>query len=251
MLEVRNLSVILQHKPIVSDVSFELHENDILMIVGPNGAGKSTLIRAMMQLHPHKGRVLLNGRDIASMKTRELATRIGVLTQRHQLQFPQTVWDIVSLGRYAHNRILGRLGTGDRLKIESALTWTGLSDLAGRSALTLSGGEVQRVFLAQLLAQDPDILILDEPTNHLDLKYQMAIFDIIKKWSAEPGKSVLAVVHDLNTVFSFGTRALLMHQGCVYRCGGVEEVLTPENLEHVYQVDVASWMQNLMKHWRY
>ncbi len=250
MLEIRNLGVKLGGKAIITDVSLELNPHDILMIVGPNGAGKSTLIRAVMQLYPYTGRVLLDGEDLSRLKPRQLAARMGVLAQRHQLQFPQTVREVVRLGRYAHQKSLfNTLDGADLGKIEAALERTGLTSLAHRSVLTLSGGELQRVFLAQLLAQDPDILILDEPTNHLDLKYQIAMFDIVKEWSRADGKAVIAVVHDLNTVFAYGTRAVLMDKGRVFASGDVDQVLTPDNLNEVYQVNVAHWMKNLMEHW--
>lgn len=250
MLEIRNLGVKLGGKAIITDVSLKLNPHDILMIVGPNGAGKSTLIRAVMQFYPYTGSVLLDGEELSKLKPRQLAARMGVLAQRHQLQFPQTVFEVVRLGRYAHQKgLFDSLDAADNEKIDMALERTGLAPLAHRSVLTLSGGELQRVFLAQLLAQDPDILILDEPTNHLDLKYQIAMFDIVNEWSKADGKAVIAVVHDLNTVFAYGTRAALMNKGRVFASGDVSQVLTPENLNEVYQVNVAHWMKNLMEHW--
>jgi iron complex transport system ATP-binding protein len=115
--------------------------------------------------------------------------------------------------------------------------------------LTLSGGELQRTFLAQLFAQDPQILILDEPASHLDLQYQIAVFDLLVKWVREKKRAVIASVHDLNTVYSYGTKALLMNRGKVHSEGAVDEVLKRENLKSVYNVDVAEWMKNLLKHW--
>ncbi len=250
MLEIKNLSVKILNKKIVNEVSFTLQEHDLFMVMGPNGAGKTTLIKALMQMLPHEGQVFLNGREIEKFSSRELAQRIGVLSQKHQPQFSHTVYDVVSLGRYAYqNGMFGGLTNEDEGKIEEALSLTGMGDLRNRSILTLSGGELQRVFLAQLFAQDPQILILDEPTNHLDLQYQIAIFDIIRNWVKEKGRAVIAVVHDLNIVYSYGTRALLMEKGSVYVQGHVEEVLSRENLKAVYKVDVAEWMQNLLRHW--
>ncbi len=250
MLEIRNLGVKLGGKAIITDVSLELNPQDILMIIGPNGVGKSTLIRAVMQLYPYTGSVILDGEDVSKLKPRQLAACMGVLAQRHQLQFPQTVHEVVRLGRYAHQKSLfDTLGDDDQERIDVALERTGLAPLAHRSVLTLSGGELQRVFLAQLLAQDPDILILDEPTNHLDLKYQITMFDIVKEWSKAEGKAVIAVVHDLNLAFAYGTKAVLMDKGRVFASGGVDRVLTSENLNQVYQVDVANWMKNLMDYW--
>lgn len=250
MLDIRNMSVRIDNRLIVDDVSFKVRENDLLMLIGPNGAGKSTLIKAIMQIYPYQGHVFLEGRDISSLNPKALATHIGVLAQTHQPQFPHSVYDLVSLGRYAYQHSLfGTLGRADKAKIEEALFVTGMEKMAYQSVLKLSGGELQRVYLAQLLAQNPRILILDEPATHLDLKYQITLFEIIRDWSKSKGKAVVAVVHDLNTVYSYGTHALLMHEGQVYKWGEVGDVLTRDNLKAVYTVDVAQWMQDMMKHW--
>lgn len=250
MLEVKQLSVTIDNRRIVDGVSFKVEENDIMMVMGPNGAGKTTMIKAMMGMIPHEGKAFYENTEISNFSSRQLAQRIGVLAQKHQPQFSHTVSEVVSLGRYAYQKgIFGGLNEEDLDKIEDAIRLTGIGDFRNQSILTLSGGELQRVFLAQLFAQDPQILILDEPTNHLDLQYQIAIFDIIKKWVKKDKRAVLAVVHDLNMVYSYGTNALLMEDGRVYTQGTVETVLSRENLKAVYKVDVAAWMQNLLNHW--
>lgn len=250
MLEVKDLTVTVDNKTIVNKVSINLKEHDLFMVMGPNGAGKTTLIKAIMGMLPHEGKAFIDGSEVSFYKPRELARRVGVLTQKHQPQFAHTVYEVVSLGRYAYqNGIFDGLTQEDRDKIEEALILTGIENLREQSVLTLSGGELQRVFLAQLFAQDPRILILDEPTNQLDLQYQIAIFDIIQQWAKQKGHAVLAVVHDLNIVYAYGTRALLMEDGKVYVQGSVEEVLSRDHLKAVYKVDVAEWMKNLLKHW--
>jgi len=250
MLDVRSLSVRINNRTIVDRISFRVEENDFFVLTGPNGAGKSTLIKAIMRIYGYNGKVFLGGRDILTIRPKTLASLVGVLAQEHQPLFPHTVYEVVSLGRYAHMRgLFGVLGRRDREKIDEALAITGMDRMADQSVLTLSGGELQRVYLAQVLAQDPDLLILDEPANHLDIKYQITMFDMIKKWSEAPGKAVIAVIHDLNAAFCYGTRALLMHEGKAYAQGDVPRVLTRENLQAVYSVDVAKWMSDLMKHW--
>ncbi|MGI6049205.1 MAG: ABC transporter ATP-binding protein [Acetivibrionales bacterium] len=251
MLKVKGLSVTIDNKKIVDHVSFELKEHDIFMVAGPNGAGKTTLFKGIMGVVPHEGGVLFDNIDINMYKRKELARKIGVLTQRRQLQFAHTVYDVVSLGRYSHQKaLLGRLDNRDREKIEQSLKLTGLSDIQNRSILTLSGGELQRVFLAQVFAQDPQILILDEPTTHLDLQYQIAIFDIIKEWVKKDNRAVLAVVHDLNTAYVYGNKAILMFDGKAYAKGPINEVLTQDNLQAVYNVDVAEWMKGILYNWK-
>jgi iron complex transport system ATP-binding protein len=119
-----------------------------------------------------------------------------------------------------------------------------------QSVLTLSGGELQRTFLAQLLAQDPELLILDEPTNHLDLVYQKQIFELITGWIETTGRSVLSVVHDINLARAFGTHAVLLDRGRIVDAGESAAVLTAENLSKVYSMDVAAWMRRLLAHWQ-
>ncbi len=250
MLEVQRLSVTVGEKKIVDNVSFLLEEHDVFIVMGPNGAGKTTLFKAIMNVIPHEGEVWLDKADIKTVNNKELAKAIGVLTQKHQPQFAHTVYDVVSLGRYAYQKgIFSRLNNKDQMKIEESMKLTGIYNIKDQSVLTLSGGELQRTFLAQLFAQDPNILILDEPTNNLDLQYQIAIFDIIRKWVKGKNRAVLAAVHDLNTAYTYGNKALLMSEGKVYAKGLVEEVLDRENLKVVYKVDVVDWMQNLLTHW--
>lgn len=250
LLEIKGISVRIKDRIIVDDISFEVGEHDVCMVMGPNGAGKTTLFKAIMGVVPHKGKVLLDGVDIGTLKPRDLAKRIGVLSQKHQPQFAHTVYHVVSLGRYAYQSgIFGRLTEKDKEKIEEALVLTGIEDIRDQSVLTLSGGELQRTFLAQLFAQDPQILILDEPASHLDLQYQIAVFDLLAKWVREKRRAVIASVHDLNTVYSYGTKAVLINRGRIHAEGSVEKVLERENLKSVYNVDVAEWMKNLLKHW--
>lgn len=251
MLKVDRLSVCINHKSIIQDISFEVSEHETLMVIGPNGAGKTTLIKAMMQNVKHSGTAYLNEKDIASISPKDIAKQIAVLTQTHSQQFSFTVYEVVSLGRYAHQTgMFARMKQEDLNKIDDALKLTGMYHLKDRSVLTLSGGELQRIFLASVFAQDPKILILDEPTNHLDLQYQIGIFDTLREWVKGEGRSVIAVVHDLNVVYTYGTKALLMDEGRVFAYGNVDEVLSRENLKKVYEVDVALWMQNLLKHWK-
>ena len=162
-----------------------------------------------------------------------------------------TVEEVVRLGRYAFSKgMFAAKDPEDDLKIEEALERTGLTSFRKQSVLTLSGGELQRTFLAQLLAQDPKLLILDEPTNHLDLVYQKQIFALIQDWLKGPGRAVLSVVHDLNLAKAYGTHALLLDQGKTVSCGCTGDVLTPAHLNGVYHMDVYAWMRGMLGLWR-
>ena len=178
------------------------------------------------------------------------ARAIGVLAQNHFVGYGFTVEEVVRLGRFAYaGGVFGRSREDDAGHVEQALTLTGLQDKRRQSVLTLSGGELQRTFLAQVLAQDPKLLLLDEPTNHLDLIYQKQIFALIGQWLQTPGRAVVSVVHDLSLARAFGTDALLMDSGRKIALGRANDVLTPANLDRVYGMDVAAWMRGLYSQW--
>ena len=250
MLKAENLTVRYGERIIVDNLSFHLKEGQWLMLAGPNGAGKSTLIRAISQGVPFAGSITLAGKDIRRYKPAQLARKIGVLAQHNNVGYAYTVEEVVGLGRYAHARgFLGGRDDEGEARMENALALTGLTQMRRASVLTLSGGELQRTFLAQVFAQDPEILILDEPANHLDLVYQKHIFSLIRQWLAQPGRAVLSVVHDLSLAKKYGTHAVLMDGGRCISQGRAEEVLTPQHLNSVYRMDVFDWMRGMLKQW--
>ena len=250
MLQGQEISVCFGSFAAVDRLSFHLEEGQWLMLAGPNGAGKSTLIEAIARGVPYTGAIRWKGEDIRAMKGPRLARCVGVLSQKNNVGYAYTVEEVVTLGRYAYKAGLfsGRDDTG-KAEVEKALEITGLTDLRHASMLTLSGGETQRVFLAQVFAQNPQVLILDEPANHLDLKYQQHIFSLIRQWLQEPGRAVLSVVHDLSLARKYGTHAILMDHGKSISQGTVSEVMTPDNLQKVYGMDVYAWMREMLSQW--
>ena len=251
MLKAENVTVRYGEHTIVDNLSFHLQEGQWLMLAGPNGAGKSTLIHAVSQIAPYTGRITLAGKDIRRYKPTQLAQKIGVLAQQNNVGYSYTVEEVVGLGRYAHSKgfLAGKDDDGEA-RIENALALTGLTELRKASVLTLSGGELQRTFLAQVFAQDPEILILDEPANHLDLVYQKHIFSLIQQWLRQSGRAVLSVVHDLSLAKKYGTHAVLMNRGKCISQGRLEDVLTPDNLNSVYDMEVYSWMREMLNQWQ-
>ena len=250
MLQGENVTVQYGAQTAVHQVSFSLRPGQWLMLAGPNGAGKSTLIRAVAQTIPYTGRITLDGRDLRSLRPAERARQVAVLSQHNSAQYGYTVEEIVQLGRYAHRKgFLSSKPEGEDQRVDGALALTGLTEYRHRSVLTLSGGELQRVFLAQVFAQDPKVLLLDEPANHLDLPYQQHIFSLLSDWLREPGRAVLSVVHDLSLAKKYGTHALLMHRGNSVAYGETNAVLTPSNLQSVYGMDVSAWMKDLLSQW--
>ena len=251
MLKAESITVRFGERTVVDHLSFHLHEGQWLMLVGPNGAGKSTLIETISQGVAYTGNILLEGRDIRRFKAAQLARKVGVLAQKNAVGYAYTVDEVVGLGRYAYTQsFLSTRDDGGKDQVERALSLTGLTDLRHASVLTLSGGELQRTFLAQVFAQNPQILILDEPANHLDLKYQQHIFSLISDWLKTPGRAVISVVHDLSLARKYGTHAVLMNQGKNISQGKIDEVLTQDNLKTVYDMDVYGWMREMLEQWR-
>ncbi len=250
MLDVKNLTVSYGGFDIVNNVSFTLKEKQWMMVVGPNGAGKTTIVNAISQGVPYKGSVYFHGKDIARLRSSELAKSIGVLTQSHFVGYSFTVEDVVKLGRYAYSPgIFATTDDEDDEKINAAIEITGMQPYRKQSVLTLSGGELQRTFLAQIFAQDPKLLILDEPTNHLDLVYQKQIFGLIREWLNLEERAVISVVHDLSLAKAYGTDALLLDRGKVVSSGRISDVLTAEHLQSAYSIDVYGWMRDMLSQW--
>ena len=250
MLTGSHITVRYGTRAVVDDLSFQLREGQWLMLAGPNGAGKTTLIEAIAQGVPYSGSIQWAGQDIRAFKPALLARRIGVLSQKNTVGYAYTVEEVVGLGRYAyHTGFLAGRDAEEKKQVEQALQLTGLTELRRASMLTLSGGETQRVFLAQVFAQNPQVLILDEPANHLDLPYQQHIFTLIQQWLKAPGRAVLSVVHDLSLARRYGTHAVLMHHGKCVSQGEINSVMTPENLRSVYDMDVYAWMREMLSQW--
>lgn len=249
MLRVDKLSVTMGGKPILRPLSFELHDREWLMLSGPNGAGKTTLLRAIAQTADYEGHVYFGGKDIARMKHKDRAKAFAILSQRNAAGYAFTAEEVIRLGRYAQKSFLGSGDEAGEQAVREAIALTGVEGLLHQSVLTLSGGELQRVFLAQIFAQDPKLLLLDEPANHLDLKYMEQIFELIARWVRRPGRAVISVVHDLSLTKLYGSSAVLLHEGRLLGKGPVNEVLSSKLLQTAYGMDVQGYMRRLMKTW--
>ncbi|MCQ8897916.1 MAG: ABC transporter ATP-binding protein [Hadesarchaea archaeon] len=218
-------------------VTLGAEEGEVVSLVGPNGSGKTTLLRCLDGiLRPQRGSILLDGRELARIDPRELSRRVGYLPQGSPSSFPLTVFDTVLLGRRPH---LGwRVGERDLRVVSGLLEEMGMEGLALRYFGELSGGERQKVLLARLLAQEPEVLLLDEPTAHLDLRHQLEILGLLRRKAGERGITVVMALHDLNLASGFSDRVVLLHRGRVLASGRPGSVLTPSRLERVYGVRV-------------
>ncbi|HZK19453.1 MAG TPA: ABC transporter ATP-binding protein, partial [Treponemataceae bacterium] len=250
LLDTKNLCVSIGKKTVLENISISLFANEWLMVCGPNGAGKSTLINAITDAIPFNGKISLYNKASNTYTPKEKAKKIAVLTQQNPSSYDFTVREIVHLGRYAwQDSFFDIASKNDEKAINTALEQCGIIDMQHRATNTLSGGELQRVFLAQAFAQEAEILLLDEPANHLDLVYQKNIFSLLKKWVKQDNHAILSVVHDLSIAKNYGTKTLLLDNAQQIAFGKTDAVLTSKNLNSVYGLDVASWMQQQLSAW--
>jgi iron complex transport system ATP-binding protein len=234
-LEVRDLSVDIGTRRIVSDVHIAVPDGHFVGLLGPNGSGKSTILKAIYRVRrPAAGQVLLDGADLLAMPPREAARRVAVVAQETTVEFDFTVYEMVMIGRTPHKRAFERDGDRDHAAVAEALERVGCENLAARSFNTLSGGEKQRVLIARALAQGADHLILDEPTNHLDIRYQIEVLELV----AGLGVTVLAALHDLSLAALFCDAVYLLTDGRVVVSGQPQTVITTETVRHAYGADV-------------
>ncbi len=252
MLELKNVCAGYGGVQVLHDVSCAFPDGSCWCVLGPNGCGKTTLLRAIAGLIPHRGEVLLGGREIGGMKRRELAERVAMMSQVNAVYFPYTVYDTVLLGRYQHMRrtLFGGPSAQDREAVERCLEFTGLSDLRRRMINELSGGQRQRVFLALALAQEPQTILLDEPTNHLDVRHQLELVDFLQEWCSDGRHTVVGVLHDVNLALRLSRNALFMVEGRIVRGGDFSEIADPDFLRAVYGVDLSRYMKDSLKIWQ-
>ncbi|MGY0233854.1 ABC transporter ATP-binding protein [Longispora urticae] len=227
-------------KPVVRDGTLTLRRGEVTALVGPNGSGKSTLLRALARLHrPDAGRVLLDdGSSALDLSARDFARQVTLLAQSRPVPVGVTVSDVVGYGRHPYR---GRWRSEDpdgARAVEWAMRVTGVEAMAGRPVDELSGGELQRVWLATCLAQDTGVLLLDEPTTYLDLRYQVEILDLVRDLADDHGVAVGVVLHDLNQAAAVADRLVLLHGGSVRATGTPAEVLTGTHLTETYGIRV-------------
>ncbi|MDR2102805.1 MAG: ABC transporter ATP-binding protein [Treponema sp.] len=251
MLEIKNLFCGYRGIDVIRDLSLRAEPGEFLCIVGPNGCGKTTLLKSMVRLIPYRGSITLEGRDISSYARKDLARRIALLGQSSELYFPYTVYDTAALGRYAHSGgFLRGLSREDERIIADILQRLELYEEKDRMINELSGGQLQRVFLAQTLVQNPDLILLDEPTNHLDLKHQIELLRYLTRWAEENNKTVIGVLHDLNLARFFARTVAVLGKGRLIARGRPGTVLDGETLGSLYGVDIRQFMLDSLENWR-
>jgi iron complex transport system ATP-binding protein len=234
-LEVQQVTLAYQDRVVVSDLSLVVPAGRVSVIVGANASGKSTLLRAMARLlAPRSGRVLLDGRIIGDMPTREVATVLGLLPQSPQAPEGIAVADLVGRGRYPHQGWVRRWSAADDAAVAEALAATDTGDLADRPVDQLSGGQRQRVWIAMALAQRTDVLLLDEPTTFLDVAHQVEVLDLLTDLNRDRGTTIVAVLHDLNLAARYADHLFAMKDGRLVAQGDPRAVVTEELVAEVF-----------------
>ncbi|WP_371747175.1 ABC transporter ATP-binding protein [Acuticoccus sp. I52.16.1] len=238
MLEAKAVSVAYGAERVVAECSLAVAPRRLTALVGPNGCGKSTLLKAIMGFVPvQSGSITLDGAPLAAMGRRAIARRIAYLPQDGHAPEHMRLGDMVELAGYARYGLFGGPTAQDRALFARALDTVGLADLAGRYVTTLSGGQRQRAFLAMVLAQDADLIVMDEPVNHLDATYQVAILALVRRLTRHGGKTVLAVLHDLNLVTGFADDVAMMRGGRVVAAGPLAATIDVASVAAVFDLE--------------
>lgn len=223
---------------IIEDMSITIDKSQITSIIGPNGSGKSTVLKAATRLLKYqKGEVTVKGKELKKYRPKELSRYIGVLAQKHSAPADFRVKELVSYGRIPHLKALAGFSDKDRQIIDNVMKTTNTYHLRDKSIYECSGGEAQRVWIATVLAQDPEILFLDEPTTYLDISHQLEVMQMVKNLNKTTGVGIVMVLHDLGQALEVSDKIIVIKDGRKYSEGTPSEVITSKMLKEVYNVD--------------
>lgn len=238
VFEIKNIVTEYDKKIIINGIDLIIPSNKISVIIGANGCGKSTLLKTLARLiKPTSGEVIIDGKKITSMPSKQLAKVLGLLPQSPVVPEGITVWDLVSRGRFPYQSFLKSMDKADFEAIEEALEIMGITEFANRSVDELSGGQRQRVWIAMVLAQQTDILLLDEPTTYLDITYQVEILDLLTDLNRKRGTTIVIVLHDINLSARYADYIFAIHKGNLIATGAPSEVITGELIDTVFGLD--------------
>ncbi|MFC9466301.1 ABC transporter ATP-binding protein [Streptomyces coelicoflavus] len=239
-LSATGVTVAYDGVDVVHDAGVRLRPGEVTVLVGPNGSGKSTLLRTVARLQRARTATIgIDGTtDALALTSREFSRHVALLTQGRPTPGGLTVRDVVEFGRYPYRGRWGRPDPDGPAAVDRALALTGVDELADRGADHLSGGQLQRVWLASCLAQETGVLLLDEPTTYLDLRYQVELLDLVRDLADDHGIAVGVVLHDLDQAAAVADRITLLEAGRIVADGPPEDVLTPERLTAVYGIRI-------------
>lgn len=237
-ITTENLAIAYDEALIVDKLHMQIPHGKITSIIGSNGCGKSTILKAIGRiLKPSTGQICLNGKDIKTLSTLEIAKKMAILPQTPLAPSGLTVRELVNYGRFPHQRGFGKLTAEDKKIVTWALTVTKLQDLEYREVDSLSGGQRQRVWIAMALAQQADLILLDEPTTYLDLSHQLEVLQLLYELNHKQNCTIAMVLHDLNLAARFSDYIIAIRNGAIIKHGTAKEVLTPQVLRQAFHID--------------
>lgn len=248
IIEVKNLYIYYNNINILKDISFEVYSNEILCIIGANGCGKTSLLNALCNFVDFNGDVLINNQK----NYNESYKKIAMMSQVYNIYFGYSVYDTVMMGRYLNfkDRLLSLPSKEDKDFVLSCLEKLKILHLKDKLITEISGGELQRVFLARIFAKEPEIIILDEPTNHLDLNMQLDLIDYLKNWVLEnENKCIIAVLHDLNSALYFANKILILKDSSLYYYGLVKD-FDINLIDKLYDSNISKYMHDSLSIWK-
>jgi len=250
MLRIEKLRCSYGDAQVLFNVGFQVEANKKLIVVGPNGCGKTTLLKAIAGLIPYDGEIEIDDDDVSKLSKKEQSKKMALLAQTSAIHFSYSVYETVMQGRYVHLKDGFFKGESARDKevVRACLETVGLLDLQHKDIHELSGGQLQRVFLARVFAQEPDVILLDEPTNHLDLRYQLELMTYLDQWVKKPGRLVVGVFHDMNLALSFADEIIMLKEGKVFAHQSVE-TLDLDLIDETFDVEVRDYMRTSLKKW--
>ncbi|KXH80656.1 ABC transporter ATP-binding protein [Sporosarcina sp. HYO08] len=235
-----SLSISYGERLIVENLSVEIPDHQVTTIIGANGCGKSTLLKTITRIiSQQSGAVVLDGEDIAKENTKQLAKKMAILPQTPESASGLTVGELVSYGRFPYQKGFGRLTKKDYEVIDWALEVTGTKAFKFTPVDALSGGQRQRAWIAMALAQETEMIFLDEPTTYLDLAHQLEVLELLQRLNVEQQRTIVMVLHDLNQAARFADHIIALKDGKIVKAGNCEEVIVPEVLKEVFQIDAV------------
>ncbi|MFE0508012.1 ABC transporter ATP-binding protein [Peribacillus butanolivorans] len=234
-INTQSLSLGYGEKLIINEMNIEIPHGEITVFIGANGCGKSTLLRSVARLlKPQSGSVLLEGKAISSMSSKDVARKMAILPQSPIAPEGLTVYQLVKQGRYPYQSWLKQWSSLDEEKVQKAIEAANLTELRDRAVDELSGGQKQRAWIAMTLAQDTDIILLDEPTTYLDMAHQIDILDLLFDLNESENRTIVMVLHDLNLACRYADNLVALKDGAIYDQGRPEDIITPEMVHQVF-----------------
>lgn len=237
MININNLAKSIGKKEILSNIDLEIPAGKFIAFIGPNGAGKSTLLSLISRLQTfNAGEIYIDENELKSWSSKELAKKLSILKQTNAYNLKISVRDLVSFGRYPYSK--GRLTSDDNAIIDKVLSQMNLNHLSQNNINELSGGQLQRVYIAMILAQDSDYILLDEPLNNLDMNHAQQIMTLLKELVAEEKKTIFIVLHDINFASAYADYIVAMKNGQIFQVGKTEKIIQESVLSDLYDMQI-------------